>query len=576
MASGNDASAWTEHTHSDGRRYYYNKVTKASSWDKPDVLKSKEEQLNTTSWKEYKTADGRDYFFNPVTKQSVWEMPPELKRLRQEQQEESEEEKEEEKEEEEEWKTPEEKRAAFRELLEEKDVKVNMKWEEASKLINEDRRFNALASAGERKQEFAVYITQKKKREKEQERANKLKAKDDFQEALQKWSELKLTSRYKDAAEEFCDETFFELMEEDDRDELFQDFMDEFEKKGKEDRRAKRKEYVEKVKKLYDETEAISVTSRWRDVQDALREEDSFKWLSKLEVLTSWEEWVGEGEKKEVETKSKANFRLARKKRDAFRDELKSHFEAGKFTAETSWKEYAKLVYESETYIDLIGLSGSTAHDLFDDFLGGLHEKYKEDRAKIKKWAKAAGVVVTSSSTYEEFEGKIKHEEGFAQIAAETCRNIFDSLHAKAKEVDESAEKNAKKNRKRFVELLQRTREVTASTTYDMAVKLLGSSSAWESVDDQTRRQCFDIFVDQLKIQSQSRKPSAPEEDQEAPSEEAAKKQKVSKKGGSKRKQEEPPEEPPKKAKKSSRRQEVEEESEEPEEKKPAKKTKKR
>merc|ERR1712178_530101 len=65
---------------------------------------------------------------------------------------------------------------------------------------------------------------------------------------------------------------------------------------------------------------------------------------------------------------------------------------------------------------------------------------------------------------------------------------------------------NAKKNRKRFVELLQKTREVTASTTYEQASKLLGSSSAWEAVDEHTRRQCFDIFVDQLKIQSASRK----------------------------------------------------------------------
>ena len=68
---------WTEHTHSDGRRYYYNKdragvsslgmcksakevsnepvaqVTKQSSWDKPECLKNADEKLNTTSWKEW-------------------------------------------------------------------------------------------------------------------------------------------------------------------------------------------------------------------------------------------------------------------------------------------------------------------------------------------------------------------------------------------------------------------------------------------------------------------------------------------------------------------------------------------
>merc|ERR1719183_970289 len=113
----NAADAWTEHTHSDGRRYYYNKTTKASSWDKPEALKSSEEKANTTSWKEYKTADGRDYFYNPTTKQSVWEMPAELKALRamqKKQEEESSEEgdKEEEKEEEPEYKTNEDRKKA--------------------------------------------------------------------------------------------------------------------------------------------------------------------------------------------------------------------------------------------------------------------------------------------------------------------------------------------------------------------------------------------------------------------------------------------------------------------------------
>merc|ERR1719265_598656 len=106
-----DAANWTEHTHNDGRRYYYNKVTKGSSWDKPECMKSGEEKMNTTSWKEYKAADGRDYYYNPITKQSVWEMPIELKRLRGLAKDESSDEekgKEEEEEEKEEWNTPEE------------------------------------------------------------------------------------------------------------------------------------------------------------------------------------------------------------------------------------------------------------------------------------------------------------------------------------------------------------------------------------------------------------------------------------------------------------------------------------
>ena len=34
---------WTEHKAPDGRTYYYNHITKQSSWEKPDDLKSKAE-----------------------------------------------------------------------------------------------------------------------------------------------------------------------------------------------------------------------------------------------------------------------------------------------------------------------------------------------------------------------------------------------------------------------------------------------------------------------------------------------------------------------------------------------------
>lgn len=51
--------------------------------------------------------------------------------------------------------------------------------------------------------------------------------------------------------------------------------------------------------------------------------------MSKLEALTSWEEWVAETEKKEVETRTTTKFRHERKKRDAFRALLKEHNEAG-------------------------------------------------------------------------------------------------------------------------------------------------------------------------------------------------------------------------------------------------------
>ncbi|VDK18438.1 unnamed protein product [Anisakis simplex] len=78
---------WSEHTASDGRVYYYNKVTKQSSWTKPEELRTPEEVSVSVAivsqrkaavariWREYKTAEGRPYYYNTETKETTWTCP---------------------------------------------------------------------------------------------------------------------------------------------------------------------------------------------------------------------------------------------------------------------------------------------------------------------------------------------------------------------------------------------------------------------------------------------------------------------------------------------------------------------
>lgn len=560
MNGAGSASDWTEHTHSDGRRYYYNNKTKASSWDKPDALKSSEELKNTTSWKEYKTADGRDYFFNPTTKQSVWEMPQELRRLRglptesDEERERDKDEKDSDKEDDDapKYDSPEARKEAFFLLLEEKGVKEKSKWDEAMKLIQDDKRFNAFPTGGERKQAFAEWLTKAKKRAVEQARQKKLKAKDDWATMIKEWDGLKPSTRYRDVAYEFFQSETFKLIDEDDRDEIFQDVMDDLDKQRKDERRKNKKGLLDKAKKLFIEDENITPLSRWRDVQDAFRDNDIYKVLSKVDVLTAWEEWSEEAEKKELEQKRKEKFRAERLFRDEFRKILDVYYKQGKITTETFWGSFVQEINEEEAYVKLIGQPGSKPHDLFDDYIESLHEKMKQEMKRIAKLAKARDVVVTPGSTYEWFAGQLVSEDTWQKAREQVRLQAFEMLVQRAKDQETAAvadaEKAAKKNRKNFVELLQKTREVTAATTYDMAEILLCSNSAWNAVDDRTRRQCFDIFVDQLKIQHEARGGAAPE-DEESDEDRGAKKDK---KKAKRRKQEEEPEDspPPRKSKK--------------------------
>lgn len=58
-------------------------VTRKSSWEKPDELKTSTELLlSRCSWKEYKSDSGRLYYYNSETKESKWTIPKELEDIR--------------------------------------------------------------------------------------------------------------------------------------------------------------------------------------------------------------------------------------------------------------------------------------------------------------------------------------------------------------------------------------------------------------------------------------------------------------------------------------------------------------
>ncbi|XP_005180340.2 pre-mRNA-processing factor 40 homolog A [Musca domestica] len=70
---------WTEHKAPDGRPYYYNNITKQSSWEKPEVLMTPAERLkHQCPWKEYRSDAGKVYYHNVTTKESRWDPPPEF------------------------------------------------------------------------------------------------------------------------------------------------------------------------------------------------------------------------------------------------------------------------------------------------------------------------------------------------------------------------------------------------------------------------------------------------------------------------------------------------------------------
>jgi len=91
MLSREPPASWKVYSDAAGRKYYFNKITKQSVWVKPQELAEAERlQVQTRTqeehksgeltWKEHTAANGKKYYYNTVTKQSTWTMPPEFKK----------------------------------------------------------------------------------------------------------------------------------------------------------------------------------------------------------------------------------------------------------------------------------------------------------------------------------------------------------------------------------------------------------------------------------------------------------------------------------------------------------------
>lgn len=65
MDPNNDVKAWSEHSGTDGRVYWFNKLTAVSTYEKPFCLKTPEERaIPPCPWKEYATPEGKKYYSN--------------------------------------------------------------------------------------------------------------------------------------------------------------------------------------------------------------------------------------------------------------------------------------------------------------------------------------------------------------------------------------------------------------------------------------------------------------------------------------------------------------------------------
>ncbi len=346
---------------------------------------------------------------------------------------------------------------AFKDLLAQKHVSTTAKIKEAQDICQSDPRWDALPTMGEKRQALAEYQTKKLKLEKEQQKQKQRKHKDSFLLMLAENTNIDVKTRWKDAMTMLKDDPRFENVEDSyEREELFNDFIKELEKKEREDRIKRKDQAFNTVRdhlKMMGKEGKITLRTLWQDVRESIM---SFTSRSDLRILEEGDcrrcfqefcrDLMEEFKKDEQKRKDEYQKSIQTQLND-FKTLLYNSVNDGDIIAFTRWKEVMELprITSSAPYQALYSLivtnnpnnhsvasSNSSSHtttvnghssnaptgkDLeklqgelefmlrnqFDEVITKVQDNYKADKKLIKRFLHEINYAVAHDTKFEDW-----------------------------------------------------------------------------------------------------------------------------------------------------------------------------
>ncbi|XAR52947.1 hypothetical protein NMG60_11021290 [Bertholletia excelsa] len=394
---------------------------------------------------------------------------------------------------------------AFKALLESANIGSDWTWDQAMRVIINDQRYGALRTLGERKQAFNEFLAQRKKQDAEERRARQKKAQEDFRKMLEESKELISSTRWSKVIAIFeHDERFKAVERAKEREDIFEDYMDELDKKEKakalEEHKRNRIEYLNFLKSC----DFITASSQWRKVQDRLESDERCSRLEKIDRLEIFQEYIRDLEREEEEQmkiRMEELRKSERKNRDEFRKLMEEHVAGGILTAETHWRDYCMKVKDLPAYLAVSSNTlGSTAKDLFQDVSEELQKQYHEDKARIKDAVKFRKIGLSSSWTLEDFKAAILEDISSPHISDINLKLIFDDFLERVKEKEGKEAKRRKRFADDFYDFLSTSKDISARSKWEDCKQVLEDrQESWFTGEESLLREIFEKYIAELK-----------------------------------------------------------------------------
>jgi len=238
-------------------------------------------------------------------------------------------------------------------MLRRAGVTSTWKWEDCERVLQKEEMWKAIKTFQEKRQLFNDFVKDCKTREKEELRIKRDRLRSRFRQMLEDDTTLNSDVKFCEIATKYCTDERWRSIEERDREELFQDYLDDLENKENEEKRILRDQRMRSLKGVFEE-KRLPVSTKWKEVCMNMRDDPAFNLLDKIDRLKAFSEYITAIESKEKAEKENSRKYFEYKNRENFRDLLKDLINKLEINSKTKWKVLVAKIKDTPQYLNLV------------------------------------------------------------------------------------------------------------------------------------------------------------------------------------------------------------------------------
>ena len=387
----------------------------------------------------------------------------------------------------------------FKDKLKSLGITVTWKWEDASRLLFNEPEWKAIRTFSEKRNLFNEYITELKNKEREEIYLKREKNKAKFRQLLSEDNTINSDSTYTEAMSRLSYDERWRAVDEKEREDIFEDYIDLIYKKEEEEwkkeREVKKKLFLEKLK-----FKKIKSDTLWKNICIEFKDDPVFASMEKIDRIQAFADYITTleaDEKKERKEKEKYQGYLNREK---FRELLQISVEEKKLNIDTKWSEYVSEIKDREEYLNMLGQEGSTPLELFQDKKLELKKDYKKVKKIFKEIITKNKIEIKYKISFEEFDNLISQYREGKIISIEMKKLLYEHIKKKLEEKEIIHNKHSNNIANKLYSYLQRKKLILREDCpFDEAYEKIKKLKKFENLNESNVKEGYSILKQLIK-----------------------------------------------------------------------------